>query len=232
MDKKKYYQIRYEMAFNEGVSKEFNLELDLSDITLVMDHTLDPPPWTRLDHSQCECCQLEVGANEYCPIAVNISQLVQEFKDVPSFADVEARCVTPDRTYFKKTSVQDCLYSIFGIIMATSNCPTMNFLKPMARFHLPFSTIEETLVRSASLYLLHEYFQYRRGGKPDLDLSRLEENYDRVEVINNGIISRLRLVNRSDASPNAIVILNSLSQILNMAIDKDLYSIEYLFTHN
>ena len=33
----------------------------------------------------------------------------------------------------------------------------MESLKPMVRFHLPFATVEETVFRSVSTYLLSQY---------------------------------------------------------------------------
>ena len=47
---------------------------------------------------------------------------------------------TAERNVWKDGLVQKGLSSIFGVVMAKSNCPVMNFLKPMARFHLLFST--------------------------------------------------------------------------------------------
>ena len=37
--------------------------------------------------------------------------------------------------------------------MALSGCPVLEQLKPMARFHLPFASVEETIYRAASMYL-------------------------------------------------------------------------------
>ena len=114
--------------------------------------------------------------------------------------------------------------------MATGNCPVMDFFKPMARFHLPFSTIQETIFRSTSVYLLRQYFEVQRGKTPDLKLEKLDELYERVQMVNLGILARTKNVVKKDAEQNAIIILNALAQMLSMEISDNLYSIEYLFT--
>jgi len=84
-------------------------------------------------------------------VAKNLFNTVEYFKNAPSFEKAEVYVETPERTYYKNTSLQDGLFSIFGVIMATSGCPPLDFLRPMARFHLPFSTLEETMIRSSSM---------------------------------------------------------------------------------
>lgn len=81
---------------------------------------------------------------------------------------------TEDRAYLKVASLQEGLQGIFGLIMATSGCPHMDFLKPMARFHMPFSSSIETMVRTTSLYLLKQYFNLKDGKPADFLLKGLE----------------------------------------------------------
>jgi hypothetical protein len=109
--------------------------------------------------------------------------------------------------------------------MATSDCPIMNFFKPMARFHLPFSTVEETVFRTTSIYLLRQYFEYQNGNEPDLDLKKLNQRYDQVQIVNSGILNRINSVAQKDA----IIILDTLAQMLSMELSHGLHSFEYLF---
>jgi hypothetical protein len=139
-------------------------------------------------------------------------------------------CKTAERTYLKKTSVMEGLSAIFGVIMATSDCPRMEFLKPMARFHLPFSTIEETTVRTASMFLLAQYFKHKDDGNMKFDFKALEEHYTRVQQVNEGILRRIKSIGSEDADKNAIITLHSLSQFLSMEIDYSLGSLEYIFS--
>ena len=57
--------------------------------------------------------------------------------------------------------------SLIGLIMALSGCPHMEFFKPLARFHLPWASLEETTLRSASIYLLMQFF--KNPGKNQLE---------------------------------------------------------------
>ena len=57
------------------------------------------------------------------------------------------------------------VFSLIGIYMVTSGCPIMDKLRPMARFHLPFASTEETIYRAISTYLLGQYFLEQKGKK-------------------------------------------------------------------
>jgi len=165
----------------------------------------------------------------YCPIALNIADIVEEFKDMLSTEECKIRCWTQERTYLKKTSITEGITSLFGIIMATSDCPILDFLKPMARFHLPFSTAEETTVRATSLFLLRLYFETGKESFPSNAISRFEDHYAQVKIINEGLFKRISTVGNEDADKNAIVMLHSLSQLLCMETSYSLSSLEYLF---
>jgi len=156
---------------------------------------------------QCGCCPLSRNEHPQCPIAVNIADLVDAFKDVVSSELCTVRCETPERTYLKKTTIQEGLFSIFGIINATSLCPIMKPSRPMARFHLPFATLEETIIRSTSFYLLGQYFEHKRDNTADLDLSRLDEHYDRIRMVDEGILERITSLTEKDAGKSAFVTL-------------------------
>jgi hypothetical protein len=207
----------------------FGIQLD-SDSLKIIGHTpASKPAWTELDFEKCQCCTLTIDTYPHCPIALNIVELVDAFKDIVSYDDCLVRCITVNRTYSKETSVMEGLSSIFGIIMATSDCPVMSFLRPMARFHLPFSTITETTVRTTSLFLLRQYFEQKRADTHRLDFSRLEKHYKDVKLVNEGLLKRLKDLGHQDADRNAVVTLHSLSQFLSMEIDYNLNTIEHMF---
>ena len=223
------YRFDYTIKLNDGQITRLNIVLDRKTLTMASKTDGRPPEWTRLAFKQCACCPLRANTVNYCPIAVNIAELVDRFKDILSHKDCLVVCETDDRTYSKKTSAMDGLTSIFGIIMATSNCPVMNFLKPMARFHLPFSSVEETMVRSTSLYLLGQYFEYKKGRVNEFDFDRLEKKYANVQRVNEGLLDRIRSLGNQDADKNAIITLHSLSQFLSMEMDFSLNLIATLF---
>jgi hypothetical protein len=99
----------------------------------------------------------------------------------------------------------------------------------MARFHLPFATVDEAMFRSVSVYLLRQYFLYQQGKTCDFFLKNVKSYYERIEEVNKGILDRIKHASHLDADRNAIVILNALAQILHMEIDDDLRSLRCLF---
>lgn len=224
------YPITYEFTHPDGSIETFDIVLDEITVSLLNFDSSTAPSWTRLGYHQCACCPLSEEDVPFCPVAVNIAQLIDRFKGHQSIDPCTVRCITPERTYIKEDiSIQKALSSILGIIMATSDCPVMSFYRPMARFHLPFSTTRETIFRSASLYLLQEYFEYKRGREPDLEMKKLGDLMERVRVVNRGILDRVRSITVRDADPNAIIILDSFSAMLGMEVDAKLSSLSYLF---
>jgi hypothetical protein len=228
------YKVTYEFEFQNGEKLIYPLTLDKETVSFLLNPQGPFPSWTKLEHYQCIVCPLTKDRVAHCPIAVNIADLIEHFKEVKSTERVRIIVYTAERTFMKEAPVQKGLSSIFGIIMATSNCPIMNFLKPMARFHLPFSTDEETIVRSVSMYLLSQYFIAKKKGQPDLSLKHLDRAYSMVQKVNRGICNRISSVvreNRSqgDAASNAIVILDTLSQLLKAEIEENLDSFAALF---
>ena len=225
----KDYWFHYHINLEDGQQTEFRIVLDPDTLTMVPVSSGPYPAWTTLSHNQCKCCPLSVDTHDVCPIAVNIADLVDRFKNILSHKNCLVVCDTMDRSYSKQTSAMEALTSVFGIIMATSNCPVMNFLKPMARFHLPFSSIEETTARSTSLFLLGQYFEYKKGQVKSFDFDRLEKNYAKVQLVNEGLLARIRSLGNQDADKNAIITLHSLSQFLSLEMDFSLNTIAHLF---
>jgi hypothetical protein len=224
------FRFDYQFQFEDGFTKTYHIALDPKTLSLIpFEHRHHEPEWIRLQYHQCSNCPLNIDNHRYCPIAVNMMELVETFKDVLSYHHCTVVCETEDRTYFKKTSIMEGLSTIFGVIMATSDCPIMDFLKPMARFHLPFSSVEETTVRTASMYLLGQYFKYRDRNDIKIDFKTLENHYGQVKLVNEGIIKRISSVGKQDADKNAIVTLHSLSLFLSMEIDYSLSTLEYIF---
>ena len=223
------YWFNYDIELEDGQSTRFHIALDPLTLTMKPASPEPFPPWTELSYQQCKCCRLSPNTNLYCPIAVNITELVDRFKDILSHKNCMVVCETADRTYSKRTSAMEGLTSVFGIVMATSNCPVMNFLKPMARFHLPFSSVEETTARSTSLFLLGQYFEFKKGRVNRFDFDKLEKSYARVQLVNEGLLARIHSVGKRDADKNAIITLHSISQFLSMEMDFSLTTIAHLF---
>ncbi len=218
----------YNFIFADGSRKRFHITLDHTARYLNSGKGAGPE-WTLLSHNRCPNCQLPEDTSSHCPIAVNIADLVAAFQDIASYGNCTVSCVSADRIVSKETIVQDGLSSIMGIIMATSGCPSLDILRPMAWFHLPFASVDESLFRSASTYLLRQYFHAQMGKIADFSLDRIKEHYLNIEEVNHGMLERIRHATVLDADRNAIVVLNSLAQILSMEVDENMETLRPLF---
>lgn len=224
-------QIEYRFEFEDRRCEEYTVELDSETIQIVSPPVQENlPEWTKLECEKCECCPLKSDTNRHCPMAVHISGLVDRFKDESSHSKVKVLVKTSEREIFKETSMQVGLFSLFGLIMATSGCPVTDFLRPMARFHLPFANMEESIIRSVSLYLLRQYFKARSGGQPDYELKGLDEHYEKLQKVNLGMSKRLQKIPKSaDATQNTVTSFHAISQMLCMSISRNLSSYQKLF---
>jgi len=100
----------------------------------------------------------------------------------------------------------------------------------MVRYHLPFATLRETQYRMISMYLLAQYFLYRRGKEPDLELKNLVKVYDDIRIVNKSFFQRLAHIKIKDATLNALVKLDMFAQHVSFSIDRNvLDEMEYLF---
>ena len=230
-DSRKSETIRflYTFEFPDGTKKEFEVLLNAKTLELVTKKDLPKPAWTKLKYKQCEHCPLG-DEHEYCPVAVNFSALVESFKDSVSYESTNVRVQTNERIYEKTTTLQKGLSSIIGIYMVTSDCPVMDKLRPMVRFHLPFGSLEETVYRAASMYLTAQYLLMRKGKTPDWDLKKLVEIYKAVANVNRGISKRLSSATEEDANMNAVVILSAYAEMVPFSIENQLSELEYVFS--
>ncbi len=208
--------ISYIFSSNGDAEKKFELKFNPETMEYLPEEKSNHPDWTRLEHCQCKNCPLAKEQVEFCPIAKNIADVASHFSEDKSHKECLIKVITAERTYIKEAKLQTGLFSILGLLMPTSGCPRMSFLKPMARFHMPFSSANETLVRSLSMHLLTQFCLYKKGEKADYNLDLLEENYKQVNVINQGMISRIRSMAKGDASQNAIVILDGFASFLEL----------------
>lgn len=175
----------------------------------------DLPEWTALEFEQCPHCPLNSGEYPRCPPASHLPRLIQAFNHLVSHDRVKVEVVTPERTCIKTVSMQRGIGALMGLIMATSGCPITAFFRPMARFHLPFSTQDETIFRAASTYILADYFRAKTAGDGrDRDLKGLTEVYERVHDLNKAFFKRIKAAARTDSSLNAVVHLDMFALML------------------
>ena len=149
-----------------------------------------------------------------------------------SYDVVDITIESRERLYVKKqVSIQHALSSMLGIIMVTSGCKDLDMLKPMVKFHLPFASIEETIYRATSMYLLAQYFRHKRGLVPDWDMDGLISVYRRIDIINMSLCNRLRRASSEDANLNAVVVLDTFAQVMPISVEEGLAEFEDLFIH-
>ncbi len=220
-------EITYCYTFEDGRQKEFTAQLDLATLTL-MKQQGTPPAWAELHNHRCEVCKIH-DQTPFCPIAANLADIVEEFKDFFSYQQVNVTVTTRERSYLKSTTIQEGLSALIGIIMVSSGCPSMERLKPMVRFHLPFATLEETVYRMVSTYLVAQYYLNRDGKPADLQLDGLEAIYNEVIEVNKSFAKRLTDAAKRDANVNALVNLDCFAAMVPFAAQDLLNDIETYF---
>ena len=116
--------------------------------------------------------------------------------------------------------LQEGLRSMMGLVMATSGCPYLDRLRPMAYTHQPFATMEETFFRSVSGYFMAQLIRLREGEEPSFELDGLRALYRDINKINTAFTERLRGFGGKDAHLNALVSLDIFAQMGGMSIDE------------
>lgn len=210
--------IDYQFRFSTGETRAISLRIDAETLSLIPPASPAPPEWTKLVVHQCPGCPLDSALHPYCPIAVQLSEIVNLFHEHNSFDQAEIEINDQRRRYLKETALQEGLGSLIGIIMATGGCPVLEPLRPMVRFHLPFATMEETEFRMVSMYLMAQYLRQKNGEQPDWSLEGLQAIYAKIKQVNTAFANRLRAASENDAGVNAIVILDCFAKAVPHAI--------------
>lgn len=229
MHKEKQLYFHYTFSFANGREKSFDIQLDGESLNYFQQKPSLKSDWALLENKQCENCPLKKDEHPYCPIALNIVQILNVFEDDYSYEEADVIVQTAQRSYLTHTSLQRGLSSMLGIFMVSSGCPVMGRLKPMVRFHLPFATVEETVFRAASTYLLSQYFKYKKGQQADWNLDGLTDIYRGVQKVNYGMADRLRSIQAKDANINALIVLDVFAKELPLNIEQSLEPLTYLF---
>jgi hypothetical protein len=223
-------KIIYSFIFQNDLLKEFPIVLDRETLRFITKDVPAPPVWTELNYNRCSVCTLDEEQNKHCPIALNLVQINEAFKESYSYEDVGLSVITEERTYSKDTSLQEGLSSLLGIVMVTSGCPVMEYLKPMVRFHLPFATLIETVFRMSSMYFMSQFFLGLKGKPVDLSLDGLKKIYTEVSEVNRDFSQRLADAASKDAHINALVNLDCFATIIPLQAEDTLREIESYFS--
>ena len=212
--------IEYTITLDYG--RTFRFKVDPERTANPRASRIPPPEWTKLEFNQCSNCPLKPETSPHCPVAVDVVQIIAAFKSILSYENVNVTVTTADRTYSKRTDAQTGLRSYLGLVMATSACPYFSRLKGLARFHLPFATMEETIFRTTGAYLIQQYFVLKDGGTPDLELRGLKEFYDELQTVNRCFKLRVDAASELDANMNATASLVYLAMGVSYSLDDKL----------
>ncbi|MCW9023819.1 MAG: hypothetical protein OQK73_03980 [Gammaproteobacteria bacterium] len=223
--------IHYQYIFQLSENKEeiFDVILDAQTLDITNIEPSVHPDWTRLDNHQCPNCKLDPETTPYCPLATRLVNINSLFTGLLSHEEIHVTVITAERTISHTTTAQHAISSFMGLIIPCSGCPDTQFFKPMARFHLPLSTEQETIYRASSMYLLAQYFKYKEGLEPDLELDGLNKIYSTLHEINTYCAKRLRHASSNDSAVNAVVLLDMFAKTLPYVIEESLEELEYLF---
>lgn len=213
-----FIDITYQFNFDDGLEKVFHVKLDYQTLELVYTPQSLLPEWVELDFYKCPNCTLDIKQHPYCPVASSMLELINFFKNMYSYQEVEVRITTQERTFYKKTVVQKGVSSLMGIYTVSCGCPILARLRPMVRFHLPFATIEETLFRVVSMYMLQEYFKPGPQSEKDWSLDRMKEDYQEISIVNTTFYERLSNIEAKDAHINALIILDIFAKYITSSL--------------
>ncbi len=184
------------------------------------------PEWVLLKHCKCTNCPLKENDSPVCPAAYDIQGVVQDFRSQPAHQKVLVNVVTPERSYSKRTGIEESLRSLMGLIFATSQCPILSKLKPMAKHHMPFASNNEFILRSVSGYLLQQYFQYKAGSSPDWDLKGLVKHNQDLQLVNQALWQRIHYTCQNDSNLRVLLSFFSMSSSVSFSLETQLQKLK------
>lgn len=220
--------ITYRFTIDGGTTETVTLTMGHADF--VITPPAEPPPaWTALSFHPCENCPLPPEDGAVCPFARALSGFIERFDCYDSFQMADVEVITPQRTISSRRPLQQGMAGLVGLAGAASGCPVLAFFRPMARFHLPFATEEETLLRTFSSFLLGRYLQEGGNGAVCIDVEGLRAHSAAAATVNRGMADRIRAAFTKDAVVNAIVILDMFAQAVPYVLKDALAELRYLY---
>lgn len=221
--------IKYHYEFEDGHRETHEVCLDDESLELCEHVDQAPPEWTRLENHQCPNCPLSSADHPHCPAAVAIANVSTSFGHRTSYTPVMVKVETPTRTISRQAPLQEALFPLLGLRMATSGCPVLSKLRPMARFHSPFADSDETAYRAISMYLVGQYLRRSRNLPASFDLQELLDIYEQIHQVNMAFAQRLSEASSCDANVNSLTTLDMFAQDVPLSIETALPHLERLF---
>lgn len=220
----------YRIKLSDELTEEFEYEMDAETLEIIAAPLLgELPAWTALGFKQCPNCPLKPEAHPHCPMAVQLHNIVGRFHATHSIDEVELEVITEQRRVSQTTALQNALASMLGLVFPASGCPRTEGMKPLARFHVPLASEEETVFNVAGMYLLAQYFVNVKNRNGVLSFDGLISAYNDLHVVNKHVASRLQAVTTSDSVKNAITLLDMYSSLMPMLLQDQLVEIRRFF---
>ena len=219
-------RIRYRFDLPDGAQTTLDFSFDSTDFRLSNAAPAEAPFWTELKFNRCANCPLNELEHAHCPVALQMASTLEPLKALVSFDTVGVTVLQEERTIYAQTSAQQAMSSVLGLIMATAGCPWTDHLRPMARFHLPFASEEETVFRSICMYLLAREIT---GSEQPQGFAALEDLYENLHIVNRDMSRRLGAATRTDPARNAMALLDSYTTLLPAALERSFEELKPLF---
>ena len=211
-------KIIYFFRLESGVGHRFDVEFDRPAAGG------DLPEWTRLEVDQCPNCPLASAPDARCPAAADLVPLVERFSALSSIDRVDVHVVTPQFEARKRTDTQTALSALMGLILATSACPILGRMRPLAHMHMPFATATEMVYRTVSMHLMGCFLR----GEP-LGLHGLDGFFSDIDRLNHAFFARLNRAVQRDAGINALLTLHSRAMLTDISVKPELETIRAWF---
>ncbi|WP_028080176.1 DUF6901 family protein [Solimonas soli] len=187
------------------------------------------PDWALLERSKCPHCPLGAEAR-HCPAAADLVPTIDSFAQIISHQEARVTVRMAEREVTANCQAQHALSSLVGLIMASSACPILGRMRGLARTHLPFASIEESMLRVVGAYMIRQWLDARETSAAIGDLSELKAHYADLEVLNKAFRQRLRSSQRQDSVLNAISSLGALSTGIGISLEDELRDVaDYTF---
>lgn len=222
--------VGYRIKLGDALTESFDYDMDAQTFELLPAAKADKlPAWTELAYKQCPNCPLKPGEHPHCPVAVQLHNIVERFHNTRSIDEVTLEVVTEQRTVVQTTALQNALSSMLGLVFPVSGCPKTAGMKPLARFHVPLASEEETVFHVAGMFLLAQFFVNLKSKNGALSFDGLIAMYGDLHIVNKSVASRLQSVTSSDSLKNAITLVDMYSSLMPMLLQDQLVEIRSFF---
>lgn len=221
--------ICYRFSFADGNRTEFQVD-EAATTAQPPGSSEGMPAWLNLDTHRCPHCPLPRSHCTACPAMEAIAPTIRSFDRRASTDTCDLTVEQNGVTHQAHAPLQHAVRALIGLQLALSACPTLCKLRPMARFHVPLSGVDETVFRVFGMYMLQQYLLQARGETPDWSLGNLQALYRDIHTVNNRLAARIRAASHADATVNGVVILDALAHTVEHNIHTRLERLAPWFT--